>query len=38
MRTCSNIPMAVREWKQPPEAKAVIIDSQLAMCASSLLG
>ena len=28
----------VIEWEQPPEAKAVIIDSQLAMCARSLVG
>jgi hypothetical protein len=28
--------MAVREWKQPPDAKAEIIDLQLLMCASSL--
>ena len=36
VRACSGVPMAVREWKQPPDAKAEIIDLQLLMCASSL--
>jgi len=29
------MPIAVREWKQPPEAKASIMLWQFVMCASS---